>query len=54
MERRAERLREVFDDGGVSFAKLAQQLSLRADLLPYVYCAELSKLLDRAQADPDR
>src|SRR5208282_3143758 len=24
--------------------------SLRADLLPYAYCAELSKMLDRAQA----
>ncbi len=51
-ERSAARLREVFDGGGVSFAKLAQQLSLRADLLPYVYCTELSKLLDRAKAIP--
>ncbi len=32
------------------FAKLAQQLSMRADMLPYAYCAELSKMLD--QADP--
>jgi ubiquinone biosynthesis protein len=52
VQRSAVRLREVFDDAGVSFAKLAQQLSLRADLLPYAYCAELSKLLDRAQAIP--
>src|SRR5271170_5364550 len=51
-ERSAVRLREVFDNNGVSFAKLAQQLSLRADVLPYAYCAELSKLLDRAQAMP--
>jgi ubiquinone biosynthesis protein len=52
IERRAVRLREVFDGAGVSFAKLAQQLSLRADLLPYAYCAELSKMLDRAQPFP--
>jgi ubiquinone biosynthesis protein len=52
IQRRAVRLREVFDDAGVSVAKLAQQLSLRADLLPYAYCAELSKMLDRAQAFP--
>jgi ubiquinone biosynthesis protein len=51
-ERNAVRLRQVFDDGGVSFAKLAQQLSLRADLLPYAYCVELGKMLDRAQAIP--
>ena len=51
-QRRAVRLREVFDGAGVSFAKLAQQLSLRADVLPYAYCAELSKMLDRAQAIP--
>jgi ubiquinone biosynthesis protein len=51
-QRSAERLREVFDNSGVSFAKLAQQLSLRADVLPYAYCAELGKLLDRATAIP--
>src|SRR5262249_45122090 len=27
-------------------------LSLRADLLPYAYCAELSKMLDRVKAFP--
>jgi ubiquinone biosynthesis protein len=52
IQRRAVRLREVFDGAGVSFAKLAQQLSLRADMLPYVYCAELSKMLDRARPFP--
>jgi ubiquinone biosynthesis protein len=51
-QRNAERLREVFDGAGVGFAKLAQQLSLRADLLPYAYCTELSKMLDRARAFP--
>jgi ubiquinone biosynthesis protein len=45
-------LREAFDGGGVGFAKLAQQLSLRADFLPYAYCAELSKMLDRAKPFP--
>lgn len=52
IERRAVRLREVFEDTGASFAKLGQQLSIRADLLPYAYCAELSKMLDRAPAFP--
>jgi ubiquinone biosynthesis protein len=52
IQRRAVRLRDVFDGAGVSFAKLAQQLSLRVDLLPYIYCAELSKMLDRAQPFP--
>jgi ubiquinone biosynthesis protein len=52
MQRRAVRLREVFEDTGASFSKLGQQLSLRADLLPYVYCVELSKMLDRARPFP--
>jgi ubiquinone biosynthesis protein len=52
IQRRAARLREIFEDTGASFAKLGQQLSLRADLLPYAYCAELSKMLDRSPAFP--
>src|SRR4051794_2734006 len=52
IQRRAVRLREVFEDTGASFAKLGQQLSLRADLLPYAYCAELSKMLDRVKPFP--
>src|SRR5215467_1097619 len=52
IQRRAVRLREVFEDTGASFAKLGQQLSLRADLLPYPYCAELSKMLDRVRPFP--
>jgi ubiquinone biosynthesis protein len=47
-KRRAVRLRRVFESGGPTFAKLGQQLSMRADMLPYAYCAELSKMLDRA------
>jgi ubiquinone biosynthesis protein len=52
MERRAARLRAVFEDLGGSFLKLAQQLSIRVDMLPYAYCAELSKMLDRVPAFP--
>jgi ubiquinone biosynthesis protein len=48
IERRAARLRRVFEQTGVTFVKLGQQLSLRVDLLPYAYCAELSKMLDQA------
>jgi len=48
VERRAVRLRLVFEGAGPTFAKLAQQLSLRVDMLPYAYCAELAKMLDQA------
>ncbi|MCZ7659435.1 MAG: AarF/UbiB family protein [Xanthobacteraceae bacterium] len=51
-QRRAERLRRVFESAGPTFGKLAQQLSMRADMLPYEYCAELSKMLDRAATFP--
>jgi predicted unusual protein kinase regulating ubiquinone biosynthesis (AarF/ABC1/UbiB family) len=51
-QRSAERLRRIFEGSGVSFAKLGQQLSLRADLLPYAYCAELAKMLDSAKPFP--
>ena len=52
VQRRAERLRRTFENAGPTFAKLAQQLSMRADMLPYEYCAELSKMLDRAATFP--
>jgi ubiquinone biosynthesis protein len=52
VQRRAIRLRRVFEDAGPSLTKLGQQLSLRADLLPYAYCAELGKMLDRVPAFP--
>ena len=52
IQTRAVRLRRTFERGGPTFAKLAQQLSMRADMLPYAYCAELSKMLDRAAAFP--
>lgn len=47
-KRRAARLRRLFESGGPTFAKLGQQLSMRVDMLPYAYCAELAKMLDRA------
>jgi predicted unusual protein kinase regulating ubiquinone biosynthesis (AarF/ABC1/UbiB family) len=52
VERRAVRLRTVFEHLGGSFLKLAQQLSIRVDMLPYAYCAELSKMLDRVPPFP--
>jgi ubiquinone biosynthesis protein len=52
LQRRAVRLRRLFEAAGGSFGKLAQQLAIRADLLPYAYCAELSKMLDQAPAFP--
>jgi ubiquinone biosynthesis protein len=48
LQRRADRLRRLFDAAGGSFGKLAQQLAQRPDLLPYAYCVELSKILDQA------
>jgi ubiquinone biosynthesis protein len=50
VERSAARFRESLERAGGSFIKLGQQLSLRADILPYAYCAELGKLLDRVPA----
>ncbi|TMJ27425.1 MAG: AarF/ABC1/UbiB kinase family protein, partial [Alphaproteobacteria bacterium] len=52
VERRAVRLRRAFEGGGATFAKLAQQMSIRADMLPYAYCAELGRMLDQAPAFP--
>jgi ubiquinone biosynthesis protein len=50
VERRAVRFREAIEQAGASLIKVGQQLSLRADLLPYAYCIELGKLLDRVPA----
>ena len=54
VQSRAFRLRRAFERGGPTFAKLAQQLSMRADMLPYAYCAELSKMLDQRRGFSDR
>jgi ubiquinone biosynthesis protein len=48
--RRAVRLRETISRVGGTFIKLGQQASVRVDLLPQVYCEELTSLLD--QVDP--
>jgi ubiquinone biosynthesis protein len=53
-QRRAVRLRRIFEDAGGTFAKFGQQLSIRADIMPYAYCAELSRMLDRSRPFPSR
>ncbi|MEV4142679.1 AarF/UbiB family protein [Amycolatopsis sp. NPDC049691] len=50
----ARSLRHALEEGGVTFVKLGQLLSTRADLLPPVFVDELAKLQDRvapAKAD---
>jgi ubiquinone biosynthesis protein len=46
-ERRAVRLRRVFERAGGTFIKFGQQLAMRIDLLPWAYTVELSKMLDQ-------
>jgi predicted unusual protein kinase regulating ubiquinone biosynthesis (AarF/ABC1/UbiB family) len=50
--RRAKRLRHILESLGPTFVKLGQQLSVRADVLPYEYCAEFSEMLDSAPPFP--
>ena len=50
IQRRAWRARITLETMGPSFVKLGQQLSLRADILPWAYCEEFSQLLDRGKA----
>ncbi|MFJ7216611.1 ABC1 kinase family protein [Amycolatopsis sp. NPDC098790] len=53
----ARSLRLALEEGGVTFVKLGQLLSTRADLLPPVFVDELAKLQDRvapAKADAVR
>src|SRR5271166_1800347 len=50
--RRAVRFRRCLEWAGASMIKVGQQLSVRADLLPYAFCDELSKLLDNVPAIP--
>ncbi len=52
VERRAVRLRQTFSQIGGTFIKFGQQMAIRVDLLPYVYCDELTKLLDRVEPFP--
>lgn len=48
----AENLRLALDEAGVTFVKLGQMLSTRADLLPPLYIRELSKLQNQAAPLP--
>ena len=49
---RPERLRLAFEELGPTFIKLGQLLSLRPDLIPPEYSAELAKLQDEAAPFP--
>lgn len=51
-QQRAVHLRRTFTRIGGTFIKFGQQMSIRVDLLPYVYCVELTKLLDRVAPFP--
>ena len=48
-QRRAERARHAIERLGPTFVKVGQQLSVRADLLPYVYCQEFAKMLSHVR-----
>jgi len=52
MTRRAVRFRQVLEQAGATFVKLGQQLAMRVDLIPWAYCVELSKMLDRMAPFP--
>ncbi|MBW8875648.1 MAG: AarF/ABC1/UbiB kinase family protein [Acidobacteria bacterium] len=51
--RRAVRLRKVLQWLGGTFIKVGQQLAIRSDVLPPLYCRELENLLDNADPIPD-
>ena len=51
-ERRAARLRRLFERAGNTFIKIGQHLALRIDFLPWVYCTELSRMVDKAPPFP--
>ena len=52
LSRRATRLRLGLQKAGGTFIKFGQQLAMRIDLVPWEYCVELSKMLDRMPAFP--
>lgn len=53
-ENRARRLFATFQEIGGTIIKIGQQLAMRVDLLPYVYCKELAKLMDSVKPFPVR
>jgi ubiquinone biosynthesis protein len=52
LKRRAVRLRQALEHAGGTFIKLGQQAAMRIDLIPWAYCVELSKMLDRMAIFP--
>jgi ubiquinone biosynthesis protein len=51
-DRRADRLSRVLELLGGTFIKIGQQLAIRADVLPQVYCDKLEHLLDQYKYKP--
>ena len=47
IERRAARLRMGLEKIGGTFVKFGQQVAMRIDLVPWAYCVELAKMLDK-------
>lgn len=52
VEKEAIRLRSALQRAGGTFVKIGQQLAMRIDLLPWAYCVELSRMLDRMPPFP--
>jgi len=52
IERRASRVRRTLERMGGTFVKLGQQIAMRIDVVPWEYCVELSKMLDRMEPFP--
>jgi len=52
VERQAVRLRMALEKAGGTFVKFGQQIAMRIDLVPWAYCIELSKMLDRMPPFP--
>ena len=51
--RQAVRLRRILQWLGGTFIKVGQQLAIRSDVLPPLYCRELENLLDNADPIPE-
>ena len=52
IQRRAERVRIALERVGGTFVKFGQQVAMRIDVVPWEYCVELSKMLDRMPPFP--
>jgi ubiquinone biosynthesis protein len=51
-KRRAIRFRRILERSGGTFKKIGRMLAMRIDLLPWVYCVELSKIVDHLDPFP--